>query len=52
MNIIIRPSNKPDKKYTAIIDNKKSIHFGAAGMSDYTKHKNPERKKLYENIIS
>ena len=49
MNIILKPSNKPDKRYTAIIDNKKSIHFGAAGMSDYTKHKNPERKKLYEN---
>ena len=49
MNIIIKPSSKPDKKYTAVIDNKKSIHFGQKGASDYTQHKNPERKKLYEN---
>lgn len=23
------------------------VHFGAAGYSDYTKHKNPERKEKY-----
>jgi hypothetical protein len=46
MNIIIKPSSKPDKKYTAIID-KKSIHFGASGMSDYTIHKDDERKQRY-----
>ena len=47
MNIIIKPSNKPDKKYMAIIDDKKTVHFGAAGMSDYTKHKDKERKERY-----
>ena len=47
MNIIIKPSSKPEKKYTAIIDNKKQIHFGAAGMSDFTKHKDTERKQRY-----
>lgn len=47
MNIIIKPSNKPDKKYTAIIDNKKSINFGANGMSDYTLHKDTDRKNRY-----
>ena len=26
---------------------KKIIHFGAAGMSDYTKHKNLERRNRY-----
>lgn len=25
----------------------KTSHFGSAGMSDYTKHKDDERKKLY-----
>ena len=25
----------------------KKVHFGASGMSDYTKHKDDERKKLY-----
>ena len=47
MNIIIKPSNKQDKKYMAIIDDKKTVHFGAAGMSDYTKHKDKERKERY-----
>jgi len=42
----LRKSNKPDKKYMVTIDNK-TIHFGAAGMSDYTKHKDPERRKRY-----
>ena len=49
MNIIIKPSTKPEKKFTAIIDNKKSIHFGQKNASDFTQHKNPTRKKLYEN---
>jgi len=41
------------KKYTAIFyeskDRKKirTTHFGSAGMSDYTKHKDDERKELY-----
>lgn len=26
---------------------KKTIYFGASGYSDYTKHKDPERKKNY-----
>ena len=30
----------------AVIDNKK-IHFGDSRYSDYTKHKDPERKKAY-----
>ena len=28
---------------------KKTIHFGAKGMSDYTIHKDPERKQRYIN---
>lgn len=47
MNIIIKKSDKPEKKYTAIIDNRKSIHFGAKNYSDYTIHKDDERKKRY-----
>ena len=31
----------------AVIDGKKTIHFGANGYSDYTKHKDPERKERY-----
>ena len=31
----------------AVIDGKKTIHFGQAGASDFTKHKDPERKDRY-----
>ena len=47
MNIIIKPSNKPDKKYMAIIDDRKTIHFGAKNYSDFTIHKDEERKQRY-----
>ena len=47
MNIEISKSNKKDKKLKAAIDGKKTIHFGQAGASDLTKHKDPERKERY-----
>jgi len=49
----LRPSYKQDKKYTVTViledGTKKTIHFGSAGMSDYTIHKDYERMKRYEN---
>ena len=47
INIIIKPSSNPSKKYDAIIDDKKTISFGQRGASDYTKHKDDERKQRY-----
>ena len=50
-DIILKKSNRKDKKYNVIFvkDGKKyNIHFGAKGMSDYTKHKDRYRKYLYE----
>ena len=47
MEVIIKRSNKPDKKFDAVIDNKKTVSFGAKGASDFTLHKNPERKARY-----
>ena len=47
MQIIISKSNKPEKKFKAIIDDKKTIHFGQAGASDFTIHKDPDRKQRY-----
>ncbi len=38
-----------DKKFDAIVDGKKTVSFGAAGMSDYTKHQDAERKERYIN---
>ena len=43
---IIKSRNKT-KKLCVITPNKKIINFGAKGYSDYTKHKNPKRMRLY-----
>lgn len=48
MEVTIKPSKRKDKKYDAVIDGKKTVSFGAKGYSDYTKHKDPERKRRYE----
>ena len=49
MNVEISKSNKEGKKLKAVIDNKKTIHFGQEGASDFTKHKDEDRKQLYIN---
>ena len=49
MNIIIKKTSKPDKKYDAVIDGKKTVSFGASGYSDYTKHHDDERKQRHIN---
>ena len=36
-----------EKKYRAYFSNGKHTDFGASGYSDFTKHKDPERKKRY-----
>ena len=51
VKVVIKKSTNNKKKYMAIFykDGKKikTTHFGAAGMSDYTKHKNKTRKRRY-----
>ena len=47
MNVIIKKSSKASKKFDAIVDGTKTVSFGAKGMSDYTLHKDPERKQRY-----
>lgn len=53
MKVVIKKSNKSGKKLMATFfkDNgrTKTIHFGAEGMSDFTKHKDPKRKQRYLN---
>ena len=46
MDIVLKRSDKPDKKYMVKVDNK-TIHFGSKNMSDFTKNKDPERKNRY-----
>ena len=47
----IRRSHRPEKKWDAIFEKdngkEKVVSFGAAGMSDYTKHKDKTRKARY-----
>jgi len=46
----IRRSRRPEKKFDAVFEEdgrEKTISFGAAGMSNYTKHKNTARKARY-----
>lgn len=50
--IKIVKSSKSDKKLMAVFEDcqsgrQRTIHFGSKGMSDYTIHKDPERKQRY-----
>ena len=47
MEVVITKSKKPDKKYDARIDGTKTVSFGQKGASDFTKHKNTDRKERY-----
>ena len=47
MEVVFTKYKKPDKKYDARIDGTKTVSFGQKGASDYTKHKNPDRKDRY-----
>ena len=49
IEIKIQPSKKPNKKFDAVIDNKKTVSFGSSEHSDFTKHKDTERKQRYLN---
>ena len=46
MEVILRKSNRKDKKYVAVMENMKH-HFGGAGYEDFTTHKDPDRKERY-----
>lgn len=49
--VVITKSESRNKKMKAVFTHKngekQTIHFGAKGMSDYTKHKDEERKQRY-----
>tara|TARA_R110000782_G_scaffold15765_1_gene45794 strand:- start:1883 stop:2188 length:306 start_codon:yes stop_codon:yes gene_type:complete len=55
--VTITKSTNPKKKYTAIFSHEvngkmkkiKTTHFGSAGMSDFTIHKDKKRRELYLN---
>ena len=47
VEVIIKKSNTKGKKYDAVISDNKKVSFGATGYSDFTKHKDEERKERY-----
>ena len=46
-NVTIAKSKRPGKKYKASFEDGHTVHFGAAGMSDFTLNKDPKRRKAY-----
>lgn len=52
VDVILQKSTNPKKKYMVVVqssDRKKTIHFGANGMSDFTHHHDEDRKQRYIN---
>ena len=47
MDIVIKRSHNPKKQYDAIINENKTISFGANGYSDYTLNKDDKRRQNY-----
>jgi hypothetical protein len=47
MRVKVIRSPDPKKKFRAILENGKTVDFGARGYSDYTKHKTPSRMRSY-----
>ena len=48
MQIEISPSTRQDKKFRAVIDDQKTIHFGSKSASDFMLNKDKTRKERYE----
>ena len=47
MEVVISPSKKKSKKFDALINGSKTVSFGEKGASDFTKHKDKDRKERY-----
>ncbi len=45
--MLVKKSPNVNKKFRVIFDNGTHVDFGARGYSDYTIHKDPERKRRY-----
>ena len=47
IDVVIRKSHNPRKKYDAVFNAEKIISFGAAGYEDFTIHKDNKRRENY-----
>ena len=45
MTLVITKSDRPDKRYKAVFDGEKTIHFGSKGGSTFIDHKDPKKKR-------
>jgi hypothetical protein len=45
--VLLTKSPHLEKKFRVVLENGKSVNFGARGYQDFTQHKNPERMRLY-----
>ena len=45
-NVVLKRSERANKKYKVIIDGKRTVHFGSR-LEDYTKHQDENRRKRY-----
>ena len=51
MLVEIVKSKKPNEKFDAVIDKTKTVSFGAKGYSDFTIHKDEDRKTNISKYI-
>ena len=49
IQVAIQKTNRKDKKLEAVTDGKKTVPFGQKNSSDFTLHKDVERKARYIN---
>jgi hypothetical protein len=47
MTLVITKSDKTDKRYKAVFDGKKTIHFGSKGGSTFLEHNDTKKKDAY-----
>ena len=47
MDIVISKSENKNKKYKAVIDGRKTVHFGHSSYDDFTTHNDPKRRDNY-----
>ena len=45
--VITKSKNSSKKKYDALVNGSKTVSFGQKGASDFTKHKDKDRKERY-----
>lgn len=45
--VYLCPSTRKEKKWMVLLPDERTVHFGASGYSDYTKHHEEERMKRY-----